>query len=268
MNNNVAKKGVVVFLITWITCLCACNPTPYGGKHMDLYTAAAFSIVGAEDTKELAVIDRDDYGRRLVYLEIGNPVFYTYYSNRTKETMNAHVFLIVQRTMEKKVYYYEDVCFRVYEKTSDFTDLEKKELENRNDWDMPLNEERMTCRNVIERKKAKLSATEVDLFDGNNCNDPWRAFYLAYYNREISKPQDEAHLFSELLDVDKGGNLLWVIHRYDNTGDGSVSIQGYFLLAGPDWVHTKNAVVKEIENIDAYWEEMPAFKRANGWLSL
>ncbi len=263
-----SRSWIIVTLFALILCQCACNPLPYRGRYMDIYTAAAFSVVGAESLKDIDIIDQDQYGRKLAYLEIGNPVFYTFYSNRTKENMNAHVFLIVQKTKEDKVYYYEDVCFRVYENKHEFTGLERKALEVQNDWGLSLSEQKMTYRNVIRKGRKKLTATELyNNPDTPALNDPLSTFYLSYYNREILNPEDEIHVFSDLLDVDKSLDVLWVIYRYDVADDGSIDIKGYFMLTKPEGTGTKSGIVKEIENINGYWKELSAFKQENGWQS-
>lgn len=259
------NKTIITVFLAFAMLICGCYPPAYGGRYMDAYTVAAYSVVGADDVKEMKVIDKDQYGRKLVYLKIGNPVFYSYYSNRTPETMCSHVFLISQETKDNKVYYYEDVCFRVYEKESDFTTFKRNELEIENDWGQPLNEEKMTYRNTIKRGGAKFEGTGIDIFGGTDCNDPWLAFYLAYYKRDTIEPQDKRHMVPDLLDADRNQNLLWVVHQYEENNDGGVDIDGYFMLTKPDWKETKAGAVKKIEDIDTYWEELAIFKQVNDW---
>ena len=135
----------------------AVEPELYGeGGHMDLYTIAAFSVVGADNMgTSVEPIETDAYGRTLFLATIWNPIFYPGYSNKSESRVYA--FGIQQKANGRFTYYYEDDCFFICLSPEDFTEEEQNRLKEQNDWDQPLDQKKLTSRKIIEPKQNKLS---------------------------------------------------------------------------------------------------------------
>jgi len=132
------KKCFVIILLicTMLTCFSSCR-LPVSEGH-SLSAVGSFAIPGMfiSDLRgastEIEVQERDDYGRILFR--------YTAYNEFTKQTEDAMV--ICQKYNQKKVYFYEDVCYLI----SDISNISVDELKSANDWNLPLDESKMSIR--------------------------------------------------------------------------------------------------------------------------
>lgn len=107
---------------------------------MGLYVCGAYAvsgtfypdIKGTEATYE--IMETDNYGR----------VMFTYSAPSFITEKNEAAIVICQKITKDSVYFYEDVCYEFVH--SEAQDLQT--LKNMNDWNQPLNNDKMTYRNI------------------------------------------------------------------------------------------------------------------------
>ena len=231
---------------------------PYGNKNMELYTIAAFSIPYADSKgTKIDTMENDSYGRVLFSVCFGSNSFY--YPFEYKQPLYAYV--ICQKYDETKTYYYEDECFRIYLTEDSFTDNEKIELKAANDWDMPLNDNRMTSRTIISPYENKTGATVLGLHKAQLVSSSLVSTFL--WNRRIDIDRDEVKY--SYLDCDNGGKSIGVIWFRLENDDAEPTKEAYFMMVEEDCRETKQAKIAEISDMLNFQEELKRFKEANGW---
>lgn len=239
----------------------AVEPELYGeSEHMDLYTIAAFSVVGADEMgTSVEPIETDAYGRTLFLATIWNPIFYPGYSNKSGSWVYA--FGIQQKANSRFTYYYEDDCFCICLSPEDFTEEEQNRLKELNNWDQPLDEIKLTSRKIIEPKQNKLSVTSLGLQEGSSISN--HLVELGKRNTQIKKD----HVFAEYLDCDQTGQSIGVFWGYSKNDAGEITVEAYFLFAKKDCIKTGAVSVSPISDTLNYQQELKEFKKDNNWRS-
>ena len=231
---------------------------PYGKNNMELYSIAAFSIPYADSKgTKIEPMENDSYGRVLFSVCFGSNSFY--YPFEYKQSMYAYV--ICQKYDETRTYYYEDECFRIYLSEDSFTDNEKNELKAANDWDMPLDENKMTSRTIITPYENKAGATVLGLQKAQLVSSNLVRAFLWNHRLDI----EQNNVKYAYLDCDNSGKSIGVIwFRLENDG-GEATKEAYFIMVEEDCSETKQAKIAEISDTLNFQEELKRFKEANGW---
>ena len=120
----------------------------------DLYYTAAYSLAGPnvglaaqhQEKNVEADIETDQYGRELFTVWISKFVFYDLTGRGDYTTFRpGKAKVILQKHDDEKIYYYEDFCF-LLESEDGFPTDKIDALKERNDWGMPLQEEKCSSR--------------------------------------------------------------------------------------------------------------------------
>jgi hypothetical protein len=120
----------------------------------DLYYTAAYSLAGPNvglfpkrrDSVVEADIETDQYGRELFTVWIPGFAFHDMTGGKDRNAfIPREVKVILQKHDEKKIYYYEDFCF-LLESEDGFPTDKIDALKEKNDWGMPLREEKCSSR--------------------------------------------------------------------------------------------------------------------------
>ena len=133
-----AVKKLCLFILICSILLCGCDAgysrTSAGAS--DFYDALAVVQTGVPYYEGINLrldyihlLETDAYGRRL----------FSYHMSLGQ----TEVLLIVQKTQEPWVYYYEDYCYLLKEGSDAFTAEETNWLKEQNDWDQPTFSENM-----------------------------------------------------------------------------------------------------------------------------
>lgn len=261
---------LLVALLIGCSCHIGMEPRWYEGNHMELYTMAAFNVIGVDGREKepvIRILETDDYGRELFCVTFRNPVFYSFYSNDTVENMCAIAYMICQKAEKYQVFYYEDVCYRICKNEGMFSPEERNSLKEQNDWNKPLNDAKMTFRSIIKSNTQKLEAMPLD-YD--------TAFDIDLYKQELfwslTPKISKDRMLSAFLDCNQQGKSLIVvwswssINDYDNNEPDS-NLMAYFMMLESDSLQTKKGTTKRILDPDHYWIELHDFKEENGWFT-
>ena len=161
------KRIILMILLIFTMILTSCGYNGYSGKHSDLYSVAANSVLwlngyswGAdyECDPSIEVIEEDSYGRTM----------FTYYEKYYKGAdISFSALIICQDSNEKEVYFYEDINYIIKEQilytqnTENFTDDEIAYLKLINDWDKEINYDKCVRKDIAKAKHKLSSEKEI-----------------------------------------------------------------------------------------------------------
>ena len=224
----------ILLIVCCIMLFSSCGKADHG---LELELCGSYAVHGMfygelRGTESRAVqLETDRYGRELFA--------YTAPNLFADEMLTAYV--ICQKTDSQYVYYYEDICY--YIGGSDEAALDQ--LKYQNDWDMPLEEEKLSKRNnrITFDLYISLGRTILD-------SD---VYEQAGRELSISREQMQA---TKLLDLNTQKQELHLLR----TGEGPTTKQ-YLLLLTPEgkffW--------KELSVGIPAPEEIAEFKANHGW---
>ena len=157
MKKIIAFVSITVILVIGLSS-CNFNDNINHSEGRGLKVCGGYAVPGTlhHDTKDLhaTIIEEDKYGRTLFEFESWDYI--------TKEVVSALV--ICQKTHyennNNQVYYYEDRCFII----APYEESDIKSLKENNDWNNPLNYEKMTKKTYDTNKIGEFDA---ELFDFN-----------------------------------------------------------------------------------------------------
>jgi len=149
------KKLVVLALVlALMSGLVSCS------VYSDPDIAAEYLVPFAEAGtrwNEISLLEEDGYGRKLYSYESAADGMYNVLSDYTAEVNKSMYFYIIcQKKTNSAVYCYEDVCY-VYTPSLEADNTDRiSELKRDNDWNLELNEEKMTAysRSLFDEKVA------------------------------------------------------------------------------------------------------------------
>lgn len=136
-------KKIILFLTIIALLLAGCDAgysgTSAGASDYDYALSviqASVPYIGGMDLRldSIKLLETDAYGRNLFVYEMG--------------LSSISALLIIQKTDEKFVYYYEDLCYLIQNTDAqDFSGNDKDLIKNNNSWNQPLDESLMTSIN-------------------------------------------------------------------------------------------------------------------------
>lgn len=161
------KRIILIILLIFTTILTSCGYSGYSGKHLDLYSVAANSVLWLngysweadyECDPSIEVIEEDSYGRTM----------FTYYEKYYKGAyISFSALIICQDSNEKEVFFYEDINYIIKEQkkyiqnTKNFTDDEIAYLKLINDWDKEINYDKCVRKDKTKAKQKLSSEKEI-----------------------------------------------------------------------------------------------------------
>ena len=260
----VSKRLITAFVFLMITSsFSGCNfnlgtPGPYMGNETALFTMATFSIPKCDQIgTKIEKMETDAQGRTLFKTIMGNdPLYYCCFG----EESPLYAFSVCQHCDDEKVYYYEDECWVLFANAEDFTEEEKEQLKERNDWDLPLNYDKMTAKTIIPKESQ----------GRKNYPNEWKLEEDAKERFLIYNSLEEGErVFSTFLDDDGEGRMIFTILVEARDGDNWMtssikSIKSYMEIVDTN-SHGKEAVIEEIQDPAHIWEQIKAFKAQNNW---
>lgn len=255
----------ILLMLAFSSAFCGCvlifsrtgKPAPYTGEETDLYTIAAYSILPSDSMgTKIEIIEEDAYGRVLYKVEsTKDPLFYQCFGEKGP----LIAFFICQHSDKQKVYYYEDDCYMVFASAEDFSSAEQMQLKEQNDWDLPLDDDKMLSRGIIPKEDQgyKYTTDQRKIATGEAKEAFLKQIHL----------EEEEYAYLDLLDGDNQGRKLLIVDVKKIKSGGVIdtsTIRSYF-----EMFDTKNpsekAVIEEIKDPEHIWIQMKEFKQQNQW---
>lgn len=224
------KKAIIILLLItfFLTgCDAGYSRTSAGASGFD----GALSVIqvgvpyiGAMDLRldAIKLLETDNYGRNLFIYEMGlSPI---------------SALLIVQKTEEPFVYYYEDHCYMIQESGPDnFSAHDIDVIKSNNDWNKPLDEDRMMA---INYKDIRPDCENIDSYF-----DVCKLIQEDLEHRHPEKSWKSVNISLNGLESYAGcGQVILVEIHYS----GSNTVEYYVALYSPN----HDDPVREVEPID------------------
>ena len=270
------KRKLTVFCFILLVCVLfsSCANTKYNGEREDLYTVAVNNIFGifgyasngeVTYSPDITVIETDDYGRTLFFYD-------EYYDDSINPELDyGMAFVIMQKSQDGYVYYYEDVCYLpIFSSGDDPFDFENgavleddsflTELKERNDWNEAVDIYKCKKAKVIDEKsdgKLRVSETELD-----------ELIFECAKENGYTGTDDNSFRFSNYCNSDIYGRELYYIYCFGGD-DVSEDETEYFshefaLIVEPDGSISKDGIV-QINNMEDSYEAVAELKESYGW---
>ena len=237
----------ITILITIVLIASTIAGCLYSGNRYDLYQMTRCNVlaangVGESERVDIEVIEEDTYGRTL----------YSYTMNvegRYEGYGRIWVVAICQKSDRKLTYYYEDKCFILSDTLDSISEADIDSLKLNNDWDNPINEEKLSCRPIRPDYIEYIRLGVTDIF-----------------NHEMDV-EDGAKLSERFTDYDGEGKILYYVIKYDadDYDDIDIVTRLYFMIINEDGSYNKDTFVEEIEDLYNYQEQLHIFKINNDW---
>lgn len=260
-----------VLLIPIVLSSTACIFYQYTGAYKDLYTVAINNLFGAYGycssevpfPPVIDVIERDEYGRTLFFYDEG-------YEGRFFGT----AIVIMQKSEDGYVYYYEDDCyfpnlnarktFDYYAKYSDlFTEEDIAVLKELNDWNKEINIELCTKSKIVDKKASGVLGINWKDFDKVTKN---------YAKQMGYKGNDSIYRYDIYCGSDKYGRELYYVYGVgrDVAGVGSSPPSKYqdfnfAIIFNPDKTCPVENICEVPEITVNYRETIKTLKQTVGW---
>ena len=232
---------LMVLLLTALvvfTCLTGCfGEYEYSGEYPDMYTEAIRSLIGAIGrldevglNPEMSILDEDEYGR----------VLYSYYEGARVNTYN---YLIMQKSDEEYVYFYQDYNF-ISSTEIFFSEEDIEKLKEYNDWGKETDNEKCT--------KAKIEYKKTD--------GPLNKRKILKLASEHLGNDFKNHVSSiDFITTDLHRRLMYICY-------GKYSCNRYIVfIFNPDGSYDEENYAVELEDLQNYQDQLKAFKDANNW---
>ena len=239
--NKLKKVLILFFVLLMILSLFSCDRShKYKGDDYDLFTVAINSLVGTTGTAfktsegpVLEIKETDEYGRVMFYYEEGSII-------------SSYNLLIAQKSDDEFVYYYEDYNF-ISKSENEFSSEDIEALKTANDWNKPINENKLICKKIKEQKNKS-------------------SFDSSLVEEEFAKIKGEKWEFTssinELTKNEEGKSIVLAPVIFDRYGEGT---RKYFvLILDEEGNFDKNAIM-EITDYNNYQDQLKEFKENNNW---
>lgn len=249
------KLATVVLALCLLFSCIGCNPSPYAGKNVELFTVAAHSVAGAGwRGGRTEIVETDAYGRVLFSYTQG------YLPHPLADCAGLCVYAICQQSDRKFTYYYEDICFIAAPSWEAFAPDDIERLKEINDWEQELEPELMS-----KQKRARWP-DGVKRYNAEGCSyDVGVAEADKIVNRDMYGWSGGKH------DVDQAGKTLYFIRTYKNrrppVDPNSVVlfVRAYFMILNTDGTYDPENYLIEVPDIFNYQELLHELKERNGW---
>jgi len=266
------KKTIIMIMsIILLLCFTSCDRYPvvdYGAsdEEISLFSIVPVTVPGGDCAGYATIVDEDSYGRLLLCAQYANDVTFCFGS----QTFMG--YFICQTITNDWVYYYEDICYILYS-TSDFSNASQEEVETHlnelktaNDWNQPLNNEKMiktTCIKdryksnvtILTKKQEKGIKKAFLELSGESWGNVWNNSTSDEYRITPSATDANGKHLAYLV---KSGEYSEDEHRYLNP-------KCYAVIVSADGSYTDHAI-KEITNPYQCQNDIQTLKELNNWI--
>ena len=242
----------ILSLITVLCLLTGCfvfhkegdSPYYYGNRY-DLFRLALNSFPGPREGLGARIdetfIETDNYGREMYIIEIHHAGWF-YHNTITNDDSKVNAaYAISQMHDDKKIYYYEDFCFKLFDNNDGLQQSLLEELKIENDCNKPIQMERCSSR-LYEDDFAGMENLRFNY-------NAWSSI-LNIFGKE-----------SQICAIteDANGKELYGVCIEKNGEKDS-----YFVIYNPETGIDPDYGIMELKSLD-FGEELHELKIRNGW---
>ena len=242
------KLATIILALCLLLSCIGCNPPPYGGENIELYTVAAHGVVGAGwRGGRTEIIDTDSFGRVLFsYTQI-------YLPGELSDCAGLCAYVICQQSDREFSYYYEDICFIAAPSWETFAADDIEQLKEANDWEQELEPALMA-----KQKRARRDG--VKRYDAEGCPSE-----IAHMQRDEIVNSDMFDTVGGKCDVDQAGKTLFFFRAYKKGRSPEEFSSAYYMILNADGTYDPENYFIEVPDIFNYQELLHELKERNGW---
>lgn len=252
-------KRIFIIVMSLLFCGCASlykegGSAYYSGNRYDLFRLALNSFPGPREGRGARIdentIETDDFGRELYIVKIHHAG--EFYGWNNKETNVNAAYMILQAHDNKKIYYYEDFCFKLFDENKGLDKSLLEELKADNDWNQPLYLEKCSSR-LYEGDYAGMSNLTFDYDAQKGIKDA--------FGKQYSIKADSTDNFISIITIteDASGKELYGVRVNKNGKD-----KCFFVIYHPEKGIDMENNVLELTTLD-FGEELHQLKLRNDW---
>ena len=183
---------------------------------------------------EMYLIETDDYGRTMFMYSLN-------FNNMTYHRDKYYVF-VCHKSDDTYSYYYDDCFLEIG--SSEMTDEEEQLLKDMNDWNLPIDETKLSKTHIVE-----LCGRE-DLWWETKIN----AEFLSEYESTITP-----------ITVDAKGNRLYFYEEWDNPKENRFELKKRMIVIVTADEEIKHKDISSLDTANEYLESVKEFKALCGW---
>lgn len=244
----IKKTGLafVSIFVLLIMALSGCSPHNYVGFDYDLYTTAVHNVpaVSRGNLETTEILEEDSFGRTLFWYE--NRFVYDY-------GKPMHALCISQFSEGGRAYYYEDVCFIFSDENMYAPEEEIARLKELNDWEKPLNIEKMSSAKIVKDSLFK---------DERDRDNPHKDIAMA----AVDCPEGFDWGCMDITSDNFGRQLIVLTEiKYDESYHILDRGKIFAVVVSSQNNYDVNNCYAEIDSFDNYHEIVINLKKANNW---
>ena len=277
--NKLKYIAALLLISIFAISITGCTPYKYEGDYIDLYTVAVNSIFSARgyipnaeifDNPFIEIIEIDEYGRTMFFYYDGFGYFDRDHMYDSAYYNLGYAILIMQKSTENHVYFYEHDCLEMYLmedrdtfiNNKEYTKNDYSELKAKNDWGKKIDEDKCIQKPLTTRNSGNLKI-----------NDWTYNKIISAYAKSIGYKGDDNIFRNSVYNTsDTYGRELyyvWGVGR-DALGEGVSpnSVVQYFefaIIFNPDGTYNQETCIIEIDDIINFKEKLIEFKLLNNW---
>lgn len=239
------KAAILIIIMLILSTIAGCL---YDGEHWDLYQMTRCNVIGTNgagesESVEIKVIEEDTFGRTLYS--------YTVYAEGSEYYGYELIWVVAicQKSDRKSTYYYEDECFIISDTIESISDEDINDLKLSNDWNKPLNEDKLSSRPIHRNYNGYSGIIAYDSFSHG-------------IGMEAG-----AEAGVRFVDYDGKDKILYFVAKYDADYYDGIDVKSryYLMIINEDGSYDKDTFVIEIEDLYNYQKQLHEFKINNGW---
>jgi len=245
--NKSTRMILFVIIALCLTLICGCRRTPYPAEHVMVVSQTSYAYPSGnavEHDSRSEILETDEYGR----------VLFTYNNG-----FGVYSIGIRQKHDEKYVYYYDNVSFLYTMKYREYTPEQVSDLKESNDWNKPLDEEKMIKRAFLDQYSLQKNIDPV--LDYKDLEKPVNA--SVGYDENIS-------VGVYLVDASQTGQQLFHVSRKINvstTGEYDYAHLDYYLMIlNSDGTYDPENYLIEFKDQSEISAALAEIKERNGWV--
>jgi len=239
---NRVRSLALAILMSLSICGCV---KKYDKETVILFTQVFHAVPGVRsfdpNVINSKIIDTDSYGKTLFVFRTGE----------------ESGICIMQKSDNSYVYYYDNVSFRFTEKFNQYNSEQLDTLKESNDWNLPINENKMIKRELVDSRLKPKRASVMN----------WDIAKNAYY--DLMEDNDYSTGI-EFFDYSISGQEIFLVRKYEQIVTKKEYdlrlIDYHLMILNADGTYDRENYLIQLDDLSHSNEALAEIKERNGWV--
>ncbi len=240
--------GILLALIILSSTLAGgCFTKQYSPDMVRMFTQVFHAVPGGQSYDKHVIkgeiIDTDEYGRICFYFQTGG---------------RLSGICIMQKYDEEYVYYYDNVSYLTSVMTRKYSKEEWSTFKEQNDWNQPIDEEKMIKREMVQSILSRNRESVIDI----------EAVKEAFYQTM----DENGYIFGTgYFDYSQSGQEIFLIERYERSKKEDdpyyyVVFDYHLMILNADGSYDPENYLLKIDDLSQSNAPLAEIKEKNGWV--